>query len=51
MAILPVPFALAAMPPRKNIGTATRPGNPYKFKGCPHQGANPSMVRVAGDPP
>lgn len=34
-AVQPVPFALTAMPSRKNIGTATRPWNLYKFRGCP----------------
>ena len=30
-AVQPAPFALAAMPPRKNVGTAMRPGDSYKF--------------------
>ncbi|MGF6292702.1 hypothetical protein QFZ98_004563 [Paraburkholderia youngii] len=44
------PVALAAMPPRKNVGTAMRPRGLCKFEGCLYSGANPSVARMAGGP-
>jgi hypothetical protein len=49
-AILPVPFALAAMPPRKNFGAVMRPWGSHNCVGCRVVGANPQLARIPGDP-
>lgn len=45
-----LPTALAALPPQKNVGTATRPRVISQFRGCRLSGANPRLAHVAGDP-
>jgi hypothetical protein len=49
-AILLVPFALAAMPPRKNFGAVMRPWGSHNCVGCRVVGANPQLARIPGDP-
>lgn len=44
------PVALAASPPQKNVGAATRPMGSSQTRGCRFPGANPLVARVAGDP-
>jgi hypothetical protein len=45
-----LPVALAASPPQKNVGAATRPMGSSQTRGCQFLGANPLVARVAGDP-
>lgn len=49
-AIPSVPFALAAMPPRKNFGAVMRPWGSHNCVGCRVVGANPQLARIPGDP-
>jgi hypothetical protein len=48
--ILLAPFALAAMPPRKNFGAVMRPWGSHNRVGCRVVGANPRLARIPGDP-
>ena len=43
-------LALAASPPQKNVGAATRPIDSSQTCGCRSTGANPWLARIAGDP-
>ena len=45
-----LPVALAALPPQKNVGAATRPMGSSQTRGYRSGGANPLVARVAGDP-
>src|SRR5260221_10146233 len=45
-----LPVALAASPPQKNVGAATRPRGSSQTRGCRSFGANPWLAHVAGDP-
>lgn len=45
-----LPVALAALPPQKNVGAATRPVGSSQTRGYRLSGANPLVDRVAGDP-
>ena len=45
-----LPVALAALPPQKNVGAASRPMGSSQTRGCRSFGANPLLARVAGDP-
>ena len=45
-----LPVALAASPPQKNVGAATRPMGSSQTRGCRFPGANPWLAHVAGDP-
>jgi len=43
-------FALAVLPPQKNVGAASRPMGSSQTRGCRFPGANPWLAHVAGDP-
>jgi len=43
-------IALAALPPRKNVGAAPRPMGSSQTCGCRFPGTNPWLAHVAGDP-
>jgi len=43
-------FALAVLPPQKNVGAAPRPMGSSQTRGCRFPGANPCLAHVAGDP-
>ena len=45
-----LPVALAASPPQKNVGAATRPMASSQTRGYRFPGANPWLAHVAGDP-
>ncbi len=49
-AAMKLPVALAASPPQKNVGAATRPMGSSHTCGCRSLGADPWLAHVAGDP-
>jgi len=44
------PVALAASPPQKNVGAATRPMGSTQTRGCWFPSTNPWLACIAGDP-